>query len=1168
MKNILPILFSLVFFIVKNSTSLIAQCNSIPAADICANAPDICDLNAYCGSTAGTYTSDYPTGMTCGYSIENNSYLKFTPVQSTVTLTVTVPNCSSILSGVQMVILQTSNCTNFTTISNCGAIALGATQTITATGLTVGQVYYIMIDGNAGAICDYVITAATGVGTCCPVVPNAGPDVEICKYDSTTITATGGISYLWTPGNFSTQIINVSPASTTVYTVSVSNGTCSVKDSMLLIVNPHPVVDAGVANPICLGDTLTLQPTVNSNLTLNSPLTFNNPIRYPINNLDTTFSTIQISGLNGTINSNSIVSVCFDITHANDADLDIFLFCPDGSSLELSTDNGGSSNNYTGTCFTSSATQQIISVLAPFTGSYIPEGAGGLAAFVGCSTNGIWKLGVYDDITGANVGSIDNFSLTINNPLPDPGITYFWSPASEISGVTILNADVYPANTKLYYLTATNAKNCYSIDSVNVIVNPLPLVNVGNDTAACSGTSFYLNGSGAVVYSWSPSIGLNDSTLQYPIATPSVSTTYILTGVNNTGCSKKDSVTITINNPPIVNAGTDATICIGDSVQLNTIGGTQFTWTPGIGLSNTSIADPIASPSISTTYTITSSNLGCTGTDSVTVTVGQINVNAGDDTTICKGASVQLNATGGTSYNWLPATGLSSYTISDPEASPIVTTTYIVTILSGQCSKNDTITIFVNQVPLINVSNDTTLCLGDSVGLVAMGAVSYSWSPLEGLSNAFISNPVAEPEYSNAYTVTGTDVNGCTSTETVAITINPLPTINAGNDVSICQGANVTLNATGGNSLIWSPSSSLSSAVIASPVASPTSTTNYIVTATSANGCSDTDTVAVTVNNSTLVIINTSVNVTCFGSNNGSASVLASGGSGVYNYSWFPGSYTVANATNLSAGTYTVTITDPNTSCTAISVISITQPADFVVAVSSTNSTCGNANGSATALITGTSTYSYSWNTSPIQNLPTAVNLAPGLYSVIITNSANCSKTEFVTITSIDNLIAAFTPSSITGEAPLNISFLNNSTGAILYSWSFGDTDVSNLTDPSHVYANSGIYTVQLVASNSTCLDTAEIIISVFDNLEYTLPNVFTPNGDMNNDVFTLNGSGMKTFKGQIFNRWGKILYEWNDPKDGWNGENQPDGVYYYKIEFNTNSGELKSLTGFINLLR
>jgi gliding motility-associated-like protein len=317
-----------------------------------------------------------------------------------------------------------------------------------------------------------------------------------------------------------------------------------------------------------------------------------------------------------------------------------------------------------------------------------------------------------------------------------------------------------------------------------------------------------------------------------------------------------------------------------------------------------------------------------------------------------------------------------------------------------------------------------------------------------------------------------------------------------------------------------------------------------------------------------LVVNTSSSNATCFGSNNGSANIIASGGTGVYNYSWFPGGYTVPNVNNLGAGTYTVTTTDPNTSCTNITTVSISQPADFALTTSSTNSTCGNPNGSATVSVNGTSTYAYYWNSTPSQNTPVAANLSPGQYTVTVTNNASCTKTGTVTVTSIDNLNADFSASTLTGEAPLNIFFTNNSIGATSYIWSFGDSETSILTDPSHVLTSTGTFTVILVSSNSTCLDTAQVTVFIDEHLQYFIPNVFTPNGDMDNDIFTLNGSGMKSFSGNIFNRWGTKVFEWNDPKGGWNGENQPDGVYYYTIEFMNNSGELKSLTGFITLLR
>jgi gliding motility-associated-like protein len=694
------------------------------------------------------------------------------------------------------------------------------------------------------------------------------------------------------------------------------------------------------------------------------------------------------------------------------------------------------------------------------------------------------------------------------------------------------------------------------------------VINAGADDTICAGSNVTLNGSGGVNYSWSPSLGLNDSTLANPVANPSSTTTYYLKGTSAQGCVNYDSVIITVNTYPVLNAGIDKNICAGDSVQLNATGGVSYNWLPVTGLSSSLIANPKASPVTSITYTVTSNNSGCVSSDSIVVNVDFVSAYAGNDTSICAGNVASLNASGGTSYSWLPATGLSSDTVSDPDAAPSTTTTYTVTAISGQCSAVDSIVITVNQLPVIIAGSDATICFGDSVVLSVSGASSYSWVPSAGLSNSLISNPVASPANTMAYTVTGTDINGCSASDAVTININPLPIINAGNDVSICQGTSVTLNATGSPTLLWSPASGLSSTTISSPVANPLITTSYIVTATSANGCTDKDTVVVTVHNSTLNTTSNTVNASCFGSGNGSASLTVTGGSGTYNYSWFPGGYNAANVNNLGAGTYTVSIADVITTCRDTSIVTINQPPDFDPYTGAVNATCGDANGIAIANVTGPSTYTYSWNTIPVQNTQSAINLLPGIYVVTVSDAFNCTKTDTAVIYSIDNLSASFSPSVTEGISPLNVFFTNNSTGANNYSWSFGDSQASSAFEPSHVFTGSGSYTVVLIASNATCLDTAEYTIVVEEELKYILPNVFTPNGDQKNDIFTLNGGGMKNFNGAIFNRWGKKIFEWNDPKGGWNGENQPDGVYYYTIEFKVDSGELKTLTGYVNLLR
>ena len=175
-------------------------------------------------------------------------------------------------------------------------------------------------------------------------------------------------------------------------------------------------------------------------------------------------------------------------------------------------------------------------------------------------------------------------------------------------------------------------------------------------------------------------------------------------------------------------------------------GATGYIWSPAAGLSCTTCTNPVATPLVTTSYAVTASNSACTGSDTVVVNVVAMPVpNAGPDVTICDGSFIALNATGGTTYSWSPFTGISNPFISNPFASPTVTTTYVVTISNPPCSSTDTVVVNVNPVPIVSVSNDTLICSGTAVSLNATGAVIYSWLPISGLNNPNIGNPIANP---------------------------------------------------------------------------------------------------------------------------------------------------------------------------------------------------------------------------------------------------------------------------------------------------------------------------------------------------------------------------------------------------------------------------------------
>jgi gliding motility-associated-like protein len=313
---------------------------------------------------------------------------------------------------------------------------------------------------------------------------------------------------------------------------------------------------------------------------------------------------------------------------------------------------------------------------------------------------------------------------------------------------------------------------------------------------------------------------------------------------------KRDSVKITVDTPNI-QASADTAICKGTSAQLNVIGAQQYTWSPSAGLSNSAISNPIATPSFPTQYIVTGTNSrGCIDKDTVNVTfvpVPQINIS--NDTSICYNTSAQLFASGGSTYSWYPSNTLNNSAIHNPIASPIDSTKYYVQISDGVCNYFDSVQVNVIPVPLFSVNADTFVCIGDSVQLNASGGDLYSWQPGLSLSNIGISNPKAFPSIFTTYTVTITETTCNNSTVlSTDVMVRPLPTVaaNKSNDLD-CSMDRAQLIAVGASQYSWLPIGTLSDAGVSNPIASPTSTTEYIVKGTDINGCEAYDTIIVNV---------------------------------------------------------------------------------------------------------------------------------------------------------------------------------------------------------------------------------------------------------------------------------------------------------------------------------
>ncbi|MEM6802352.1 MAG: PKD domain-containing protein, partial [Bacteroidota bacterium] len=413
------------------------------------------------------------------------------------------------------------------------------------------------------------------------------------------------------------------------------------------------------------------------------------------------------------------------------------------------------------------------------------------------------------------------------------------------------------AGTYNVMLIITDSSSCNVADTAFSIIEvfPTPTVDAGPDQIVCVWDAFSLNAiTQGAAYLWSPDTALlSDPTLRNPNGVASTSTEFELTLTDNRGCQARDTVLVEVDTSLQVFARSDSLLCRGGSVRLNAVSsnGISYSWNaiPNAFLSDPNIANPLVQNLDTTTlFVVTARNaLGCEETDTVRMEVFEVFTL--EDTFVCDGSSVVLQSSNGVSFNWTPLDGsLDNPTAASPTASPLVSTTYTVTATSAEgCISTKDVLVEVLDLPTVDAGVDQNLCIGDSLQLNGSGSGTYLWNPPLLLIDPTLPNARGYTEDSENFSLTVTDSIGCENTDIVSITVNPLPQIDAGMDSSICEGESVGLSASGGASYSWSPSGSLSDPGSANPIANPVSTTRYIVTATDANACVNSDSVLIEV---------------------------------------------------------------------------------------------------------------------------------------------------------------------------------------------------------------------------------------------------------------------------------------------------------------------------------
>jgi gliding motility-associated-like protein len=860
------------------------------------------------------------------------------------------------------------------------------------------------------------------------------------------------------------------------------------------------------------------------------------------------------------------------------------------------------------------------------------------------------------------------------------GSIYTWSPITGLSNPNIANPTANPSQTTDYKVTIKDNNGCDTVFTVKVIRLPKIIIDFTTSIKPCSKDTLSnvvvtSNSEGAESYTFDMGDGKTikltngKSSFNYKYAKEG---TYTITlnaevAVANLQCKPAPTTkTITINPATkFAVSKTQFVLCEGETAQLQASGGTSYQWFPALGLSRTDIANPIANPNQSTEYSVLiKTTFGCDTTIKVNVRrIQKIELNFSTTTVQCSNdtiAAVKINnlSTGAFSYSFNMGDGKilnigenqKTFSYKYSQAG-----TYNITLSVSEGSDNPQCNpspiqkqITVNPAVLFRMetAREFILCEGETAQLKASGANEYVWSPIEGLSNANIANPVANPSQTTTYTVSMKNTFGCDTTFNVTIkripkiatdfsyeisgcgeitvtnnseganfyvfemgdgntirTSNPknifkyqysvggVYTVTLKTEVSndakkcqpanlvkeinsqpvtdfgvnntffsICEGETAKLEAKGGVSYQWTPSTGLSNANIANPIANPTNTITYKVFIKDKFNCDTT--ISVTVERVIPIVANFSVlfkevcdTVPLVQIQNQSVGgkryefVLSDGKSFIT---------TDDNAlikTRLASGNYKFTLkaTHPNPNCRQEKIFEkdIVVPFDESIlfkdaTITPTSKICYNE----TITLTATGGVSYLWTPATGLNVDNEASVQATLtenktYTVRIFNIKGCFTDKQVTVNVVPDFTVDFDYSLTTpcGELPV-LKVNNKSTGAEKFTWKIGSKTFENNIPNNYRLEEEGDVTLTLIGEKQGCFEEKIIILPIDRTIP---PNVFTPNGDNINDTFEI-PSRATGWKLKIFNRWGEKLYESEDYKNDWDGKEYADSEFFYHI--------------------
>jgi hypothetical protein len=1020
----------------------------------------------------------------------------------------------AILTGGQTIAIPISGCPGSipTTLSWSPGATLSSTTIANPVASPSTTTTYTLTASANGCTSndDVVVTVVPGPTV---TVNNA----TICSGQTAALTATpsaAGGTYLWSPGGATTQTINVSPTTTTTYTVTYSNGSCaSTPASGVVTVSSSPTLSVN-SSTICPGGSATLTATASPSggtylwspggattqtLTISPTTTTTYSVAYSLNGCSS-------SSANGTVTVSNVVDWANiqspgTATICQGQTLTIYgqvfeagVTPPAGQGAGITVQFAYNTSNTNPSTWPSASwsttTYNPLSLINPNNDEYsgvIPALSPGTYYYAfsytmnGCTSYGGFSAaggGFWDGTTNVNGTLIVNPNVTPTfnpitaicaggalNALPTSStnlITGTWSPA--LSNQTTTTYTFTPA-----------VGVCATTATLTVTVNPLPIAAITAPTTTiltCATPSITLTATGGGTYSWSNGTAVVGSSSTLNVTSPG---TYTVTVTSASGCVATASQIITQNiSLPVVAItppSTSILTCTTTSINLTATGGGTYSWSNGTAVVGTTATISVNTPA-TYTCTITGSN-GCTASISQVITQNISVPNAAitaPSTTIltCTTPSIDLQATGGVSYAW--SNGTSSLgTNSLISASTPGTYTATVTGANGcigTASQVITQNITLPNAAITTPSTSILTCSTPTINLTGTGGGTYSW--FDG-SSVVGTTATVTISAANTYTLTVTGANGCDATTTITITDNflaPTPSINASNTILTCSTTSITLVASGGGTYAWTGGSTSASLVVTTPG-------TYTVTVTSPNGCTATSSQVITQNitaPTTSISSSNNAELTCAVT---SVTLTATGGG---TYLWGTGA-TTASISVTTPGTYPVTVLSSN-GCTAtasqVVTQNITAPTAAITPPSTTVLTCATT--SISLVATGGTSYAWSNGTTNVGNSATLSVTLPGTYTVSVTGANGCSATAAITITQNSTPPPAnINPPTSTELNCTTTSITLTATGGVGYSWSNGTAVLG--TNAALTVTTPGTYTVTVTAAIG-CTATATQLIT------------------------------------------------------------------------------------------